>query len=114
MVAIGESGFFSGAMGFINRTKRFRVMNVSIAGLDLENVYVTEEPRGFESLDGLVGNSFFREFITLIDYWAMEIVLSPKDTPPEDIIDKGWKKLTFRNDNIGIVISATIGNLGRS
>jgi len=113
LVAAGKSGLFSGVMGLPRRTRLFGVQNANIAGIDLQNVYVTEEPREFDSFDGLVGNEFFREFVTLIDYGAMELVLYPKDMPLENIIDSEWKQLPFRNDNIGIVISGTIGESGK-
>jgi len=112
LAAAGKSGFFSGIMGLPRRTRLFRVRNANIASIALQDVYVTEEPREFDSFDGLVGNEFFREFVTLIDYGAMELVLYPKDMPPKDIIDGEWKQVPFSNDNIGIVINGTIGEFG--
>jgi hypothetical protein len=98
------------AKGTLYKSRTFKLPEVKIGELQLNNVTATEELRDSpDDSDGIIGNLLFDHFNVLIDYAQSHMILYPNTRLP-DLGLSQWTQVSFKHEDIGIVIQGKLEN----
>ncbi|WP_371362420.1 hypothetical protein SRRS_35680 [Sporomusa rhizae] len=100
--------------GNLYKSRTFEIPEVKIGELQLNNVIATEELRDSpDDSDGIIGNRLFDYFNVLIDYSQSHMILYPNSSLPSALELSQWTKISFKHEDIGIVMQGRLGNQER-
>jgi len=103
------------AKGTLYKSRTFEIPEVKIGELQLNNVTASEELRDSpDDSDGIIGNRLFDYFNVLIDYSQSHMILYPNTSLPSDLELSHWTQISFKHEDIGIVIQGRLGNQERN
>jgi hypothetical protein len=97
------------ATGILHKSRTFEIPEVKIGELQLNNVAAREDLRDYDDSDGIIGNRLFDSFNVLIDYSQSQMILYPKTSLPFDLELAQWTQISFKHEDIGIVIQGQFG-----
>ena len=102
------------AKGTLYKSRTFKIPEVKIGELQLNDMTATEELRDSpDDSDGIIGNRLFDYFNVLIDYSQSHLILYPNTRLP-DLELSQWTQISFKHEDIGIVIQGRLGNQERN
>jgi predicted aspartyl protease len=103
------------AKGTLYKSRTFEIPEAKIGELQLNNVVATEELRDSpDDSEGIIGNRLFDNYNVLIDYSQSHMILYPSTSLPLDLDLAQWTQISFKHENIGIVIQGQLRNQNRS
>lgn len=103
------------AKGNLYKSRTFKIPEVKIGELQLNNVTAAEELRDSpDDSEGIIGNRLFDNFNVLIDYSQSHMILYPNTSLPSDLELSQWTQIFFKHEDIGIVIQGRLGNQERN
>ena len=103
------------AKGNLYKSRTFKIPEVKIGELQLNNVTAAEELRDSpDDSDGIIGNRLFDNFNVLIDYSQSHMILYPNTGLPFDLELSQWMPIPFKHEDIGIVIQGQLSSQKRT
>ncbi len=103
------------AKGTLYKSRTFKIPEVKIGELQLNNVTATEELRDSpDDSEGIIGNRLFDNCNVLIDYSQSHMILYPNTSLPSDLELSQWTQISFKHEDIGIVIQGQLSNEKRT